>query len=171
MGSAKLTGSGPLPNIVSLAERVHICREEELTRYDQLLELSHAQRTAIIESDIDSLVWATEEKGRLIRIIETLDLRISGLIDDISMIAGNGGHVHQCRHPELGSGPGCPLNARIARTMKEILEAERENQALLEEAIGTVSYEIKQLDSGGKAVKAYRGRSQDAPAGNVDDIF
>ncbi len=60
--------------------------------------------------------------------------------------------------PELGSGFGCPLNAKIARTMKEILEAERENQALLEDAISVMSNEIRQLDAGGKAVKAYQVR-------------
>lgn len=171
MVAGKLTSFGSLPDIASLVERLHACRGEELTRYEQLLELSCAQRTAIVESDIDSLVWATEEKGRLIRIIETLDFRISGLIDDISMLAGGGGHIHQCRHPELGSGSGCPLNARIARIMKAILEAERENQALLEDAISAMGDEIKQLDAGGKAVRAYQARSQGAPTGNVDETL
>ncbi len=171
MGAARLTGSSSFPDTVSLVERIHTCRAEELTRYEQLLELSHAQRKAIIESDIDSLVWATEEKSRLIQMIETLDLRISGLIDDISMLVGDGSQIHQCRHPELGSGFGCPLNAKIARTMKEILEAERENQALLEDAISVMSNEIRQLDAGGKAVKAYQVRPQDASSGDLDETF
>ncbi|MDD4336502.1 MAG: flagellar export chaperone FlgN [Firmicutes bacterium] len=166
-----MTGSGSLPDVASLVERIHTCRVEELTRYEQLLELSHAQRTAIIQSDTDSLVWATEEKGRLIQMIETLDLRIAGLIDDISMLVGDGSQIHRCRYPELGSGLGCPINARIAHTMKEILEAEGENQALLEDAISVMGNEVKQLDAGGKAVKAYQGRSQGAPAGNLDETF
>lgn len=171
MEAAEVKGSGALPKTSELVERIHACREEELARYEQLLELSRAQRTAIIEGDTESLVWATEEKGRLIQIIQTLDLRISGLIDDISILAGNESYVHKCRHPELGGGAACPLNTSIASVMKKILTAERENQALLEDAIVRVGDELRQLDSGSKAVRAYGKRSRGAPVGNVDDTF
>jgi len=42
---------------------------------------------------------------------------------------------------------------------------------LLEDAISVMGNEVKQLDAGGKAVKAYQGRSQGAPAGNLDETF
>ncbi|MFY9134158.1 MAG: flagellar protein FlgN [Bacillota bacterium] len=158
-------------DIASLEERIHSCREEQLALYKRLLELSHAQRGAIARGDTDALLWATEEKGRLIERIDAIDIRLAGLIDDASILAGKEGLSHLCPYKEPGIDSACPLNVEIAQIIKTILKTDRENQALLEEAIGAAGDEIKQLDSGGKAVKAYWRRSPESPAGNVDDAF
>ena len=64
-----------LSDIASLEERIHSCRDEQLTLYKRLLELSDAQRGAIARGDTDALLWATEEKGRLIERIDAIDIR------------------------------------------------------------------------------------------------
>ena len=160
-----------------LAEHIHSCRADELEYYRSILDLSRAQRVAIVEGDTDTLDQATDEKSRLISLIDTLDLKIAGLLDEVSYVTGV--HSYACVYPDDGpaaataSTPigGCALNARIAGVMAEILEAERANQELLEQAISGVQEELKQIDAGSKAVRAYWGRGGDAlhPAPAVDD--
>ena len=164
--------TGEQTQLRELAERIHGCRADELEYYRSILDLSRAQRTAIVEGDTDALAQATDEKGRLISLIDAIDLRIAGLQDEVSYIAGV--HSHACIHPDhIAAGAaaavarapigGCALNARIAAVMAEILEAERANQELLEQAISGVHEELKQIDAGGKAVRAYWGRGGETP--------
>ena len=164
--------NGGQAQIRELAERVHSCRADELEYYRSILDLSRAQRTAIVEGDTDALAQATDEKGRLISLIDAIDLRIAGLLDEVFYIAGV--RSHACIHPDhvaadtaatVAQAPigGCALNVRIAGVMAEILEAERANQELLEQAISGVHEELKQIDAGGKAVRAYWGRGGETP--------
>lgn len=170
--------NGEQAQLRELAERIHSCRADELEYYRSILDLSRAQRTAIVEGDTDTLAQATDEKGRLISLIDAIDLRIAGLLDEVSYIAGV--HSHVCIHPGhvasvsasaatatavAASAPigGCALKARIAAVMAEILEAERANQELLEQAISGVHEELRQIDAGGKAVRAYWGRGGETP--------
>jgi hypothetical protein len=161
-----------------LAEHIHRCRADELEYYRSILDLSRAQRNAIVEGDTDSLAQATDEKGRLISLIDAIDLRIACLLDEVSYIAG--ARSHACIYPDDAADTaviaatsigGCALNARIAGVMAEVLEAERANQELLEQAIGGVHEELKQIDAGSKAVRAYWGRGGETPqpASAIDD--
>ena len=174
--------NGEQAQLRELAERIHSCRADELEYYRSILDLSRAQRTAIVEGDTDALAQATDEKGRLISLIDAIDLRIAGLLDEVACIAGV--HSHACIHPDRVAATaaataaaaatpigGCALNARIAAVMAEILEAERANQELLEQAIVSVHEELKQIDAGGKAVRAYWGRGGETPppASTIDD--
>ncbi len=130
-----------------------------------------------MEGDTDSLAQATDEKGRLISLIDAIDLRIACLLDEVSYIAG--ARSHACIYADAAATAvtaatpigGCALNARIAGVMAEILEAERANQELLEQAIGGVHEELKQIDAGSKAVRAYWGRGGETPqpASAIDD--
>ena len=176
--------NGQQAQLRELTERIHNCRADELEYYRSILDLSRAQRTSIVEGDTDALARATDEKGRLISLIDAIDLRIAGLLDEVACIAGV--HSHACIHPDrvaataaaaatatVAATPigGCALNARIAAVMAEILEAERANQELLEQAIVSVHEELKQIDAGGKAVRAYWGRGGETPppASTIDD--
>jgi len=170
--------NGQQAQLRELTERIHNCRADELEYYRSILDLSRAQRTAIVEGDTDALARATDEKGRLISLIDAIDLGIAGLLDEVAGIAGV--HSHACIHPDhvaaaaavaLTPIGGCALNARIATVMAEILEAERANQELLEQAIIGVHEELKQIDAGGKAVRAYWGRGGETPppASTIDD--
>ena len=183
---SELSRNGDQGKLRELAERIHSCRADELEYYRSILDLSRAQRTAIVEGDTDALAQATDEKGRLISLIDAIDLRVAGLLDEVSYIAGV--HSHTCIHPDHAAAPafasavaasavaatpiwGCAINARIAAVMAEILEAERTNQELLEQAISGVHEELKQIDAGGKAVRAYWGRGGETPppASAIDD--
>ena len=172
--------NGQQAQLRELTERIHNCRADELEYYRSILDLSRAQRTSIVEGDTDALARATDEKGRLISLIDAIDLRIAGLLDEVACIAGV--HSHACIHPDhvaaaaaaavaLAPIGGCALNARIATVMAEILEAERANQELLEQAISGVHQELKQIDAGGKAVRAYWGRGGETPptTSSIDD--
>lgn len=170
--------NGQQARLRELTERIHNCRADALEYYRSILDLSRAQRTSIVEGDTDALARATDEKGRLISLIDAIDLRIAGLLDEVAGIAGV--HSHACIHPDhvaaaaaVARAPigGCALNARIATVMAEILEAERANQELLEQAIVGVHEELKQIDAGGKAVRAYWGRGGETPppASTIDD--
>ncbi len=172
--------NGEQAQLRELAESIHSCRADELEYYRSILDLSRAQRTAIVEGDTDALAQATDEKGRLISLIDAIDLRIAGLLDEVSYIAGV--HSHACIHLDhvaadataaVAQAPigGCAINARIASVMAEILEAERANQELLEQAISGVHEELKQIDAGGKAVRAYWGRGGETPptTSTIDD--
>ena len=169
--------NGQQAQIRELTERIHNCRADELEYYRSILDLSRAQRTSIVEGDTDSLAQATDEKGRLISLIDAIDLRIACLLDEVSYIAG--ARSHACIYADaaatavIAATPigGCALNARIAGVMAEILEAERANQELLEQAIGGVHEELKQIDAGSKAVRAYWGRGGETPqpASAIDD--
>ena len=172
--------NGQQARLRELTERIHNCRADELEYYRSILDLSRAQRTSIVEGDTDALARATDEKGRLISLIDAIDLRIAGLLDEVSYIAGV--HSHACIHPDHVAGgaaatvarapiAGCALKARIVAVMAEILETERANQELLEQAISGVHQELKQIDAGGKAVRAYWGRGGETPptTSSIDD--
>ncbi len=167
-----------------LVEGIHSCRADELEYYRSILDLSRAQRAAIAEGDTDALTQATREKSRLMSLIDAIDLKIARLMDEVSYIAGTRSHL--CLYPGHASaasasagaaigtaapGATCGLNFQIAGVMAEILEAERANQALLEQAISGVSEELKQIDTGGKAVRAYWGRAGESASmvGQIDD--
>lgn len=157
-----------------LTERLHSCRADELEYYRSILDLSRAQRVAIVEGDTDALARATDEKSRLISLIDAIDLKTAGLLDEVAYVTG--ARSHACLHPDHtdaapAPGAGCGLSARMARVMAEILEAERANQELLEQAISGVHEELKQIDAGGKAVRAYWGRGGETPstARAIDD--
>ncbi len=161
-----------------LSERIHSCRADELDYYRSILDLSRAQRAAIVEGDTDALARATEEKTRLMSVIDAIGLKIASLMDETACIAG--ARSHACVHRDHVAttaatsavpAAGCGLNARIVGVMAGILEAECANQELLEQAISGVSEELKQIDAGGKAVRAYwgRGGQPTSTTGAIDD--
>jgi hypothetical protein len=173
-GVSELSRHQNAAQLRELTEHIHSCRTDELEYYRSILDLSRAQRVAIMEGDTDALTRATDDKGRLISLIDAIDLKIAGLLDEVAFVTGARSHTclypdHTAAAPALGA--GCGLSARMARVMAEILEAERANQELLEQAISVVQEELKQIDAGGKAVRAYWGRGGEVPptARAIDD--
>ncbi len=152
-----------------LSERIHSCRADELDFYRSILDLSHAQHVAIVEGDTDALTRATEEKSRLMSLIDALDLKIAGLLDEVAYITG--ARSHACIYPDhaAATAASCDLNTKMAGVMAEILAAECANQQLLEQAITGVHDELTQIDAGGRAVRAYWGRGSAASAAGAID--
>lgn len=152
--------------MASVSQRIHDIRQEELNYYIALRQLSRVQREAIAAGRTDELVQATDEKQRIIGIITGLSTQAAELSE------GGRGRVsspgHECVLAGGARGP-CELNIKIAEVCRELLEYDRESQALLEQAMNAVAEQIRSADRGGRAVRAYWSRVPAMGLAAVDD--
>ena len=135
--------------MASLMDNLVEVLEEENTHYEKLVELSQEKKQAIIQADIHALESITDQDQDVSSQLRNLDIRRDAILKDMSDVLGKdfnemtitkliGYLEQQPKEQERLS----RIRAKILTTGKQMQEWNRRNEALLNQALEMVEFDL-----------------------------
>ena len=135
--------------MASLMDNLVEVLEEENTQYEKLVELSKDKKQAIIKADIQVLEHITEQEQEISSYLRNLDIKRDSVLKDMSDVLGKDmeemtitkliGYLDQQKEEQERLSK---IRAKLLSSGNEMHEWNMRNQALLQQALEMVEFDL-----------------------------
>lgn len=135
--------------MASLMDNLIEVLEEENTQYEQLVELSKEKKEAIVKADVQKLEEITAQEQEISGRLRNLDVRRDSVLKDMSDVLGKDfkemtitrliGYLDQQPKEQARLSE---IRAKILETGKQMQQWNKRNEALLNQAMEMVEFDL-----------------------------